>query len=301
MNTTTIRRFSGFSNILKEYESVYFTTHDDQFDNAGGFLIANGFKYIISQKDYPSAMVLSTLGVPDHSMFEYSIQKLNELSRSGKPFFSVFMTASDHGPYIIPPDIDFKPKNNDKQKQIVEYADWSIKRFLQLASAQDWFRNTVFAFIADHGAYSPVTTHTPVTYDMPLSYHHTPLIIYAPYIITQPRQFDCLGGQIDVFPTVMGILNFPYINNTFGIDLLREKRPYMYFSADDKIGCLDRDFFYVFRTNGIETLYKYRDSDTKNYIMQYKSAADSMKAYAFSMLQSAQWITENNKTGTIKF
>ncbi len=294
MNTAVIGEYTGFPNTLKDhgYQSIYFTTHDDQFDNIGGFLSANNFQFIVSLKDYPSEKVLSTLGVPDDYMFEFSIPKLNDLFKDGKPFFAAYMTASDHGPLIIPEDVPFHPRSNDMQHQIVEYADWSIEKFIKLASLQEWFRNTIFVFVADHGS---VTENN--IYDMPLSYHHTPLIIYAPYLLTSAEHFSSLGGQIDIFPTVMGLLNIEYINNTMGVDLLREQRPCIYFCADSKIGCLDQEYFYVFRDNGIESLYKYRDSDVANYFDKNKSKADSLKTYAFSMMQTAQWLISNNKTG----
>ena len=138
------------------------------------------------------------------------------------------MTASDHGPYIIPEY--FKPKPNDLTKQIVEYADWSIGKFISNAKKKRWFENTIFVFISDHGtALSPV-------YEMPLNYHHSPLIILSPNILEESKTYSQIGGQIDVFPTIMGLLNFTYLNNTFGMDLLKAKRPFIYFSADDKYG-----------------------------------------------------------------
>jgi len=98
----------------------------------------------------------------------------------------------------------------------------------------------------------------------------------------------------------MGLLNIPYVNNTMGVDLFREKRPYMHFSADNKIGCIDENFFYVIRDNKIESLYKYRTNDTKNYLANEKQHADSMKNYAFSMMQTTQWMLLNKKTAVPK-
>ena len=295
MNTAIIQEYSGFARTLKDndYRTIYFTTHDDQFDNVGGFLHANAFENIISLKDYPSEKIMSTLGVPDDYMFEFSISKLNNLYKDGKPFFAAFLTASEHGPIIIPKDITFQPHDNDAEMQIVEYADWSIGKFIKLSSQQEWFKNTIFVFVADHGRIMDNNI-----YDMPLSYNHTPLIIHAPYIFPRAHHFEQVGGQIDIFPTVMGLLNINYINNTMGIDLLKEKRPCMYFCADNKIGCLDQDYYYIFRDNGIESLYKYRNSDVKNYISENGSKADNLKNYALSMMQTAQFLISNHKTGT---
>ena len=293
MNAAEIPIYSGFSNTLKTfgYQNAYFTTHDEQFDNVSGFLHANGFGKITSQKDYPSSAVLSTLGVPDHFMFQYSVPLLNDLHKNKKPFFAAFMTASDHGPYVIPENIPFKAKHSDIKKAIVEYADWSIRQFIEQASAQTWFDNTIFVFVADHG--SVVGNNV---YDMPLTYNHIPFIIYAPAILKDYKSVAAFGGQIDIYPTVMGLLGFNYTNNTAGIDLLNEKRPFMYFSADDKIGCLNDSLFYIYRTNGIESLYKYKTIDTKNYLNDYIHIAKEMKDYSFSNLQASQWMISNKKT-----
>jgi len=290
MKGVEILKYNGIASTLKQhgYSSIYFTTHDSQFDNAGGFLSANDYGQIISQKDFPSNKILSTLGVPDDYLFEFSIPILNKLHEKNKPFLAAFMTASDHGPYIIPDY--FFPKSDNVRQQIVEYADWSIGKFIQLSSEQEWFNNTLFVFIADHG--SPMNS----VYDMPLNYFHTPLIFYGPNVLEENRSFDCFGGQIDVFPTILGILGLPYVNNTFGIDLTREERHYTYFYMDDKYGVINQEFFLVVRENGLSSLYKYPEKDTKNYLEDLPDIVDVMDTYAKSHIQAAQWIIQNKKT-----
>lgn len=284
-----IQSYSGISQTLKSfgYQTIFFMTHDDQFDNTGGFLRANGFDEVISQKDYPASMLMSTLGVPDHYLFENSINRLSRMYLKGKPFLAAYMTASDHGPYIIPAGIPFKPKNTDIRKAIVEYADYSISHFLKLASLQPWFSNTYFVFVADHGFSEGGV------YDMPLSYHHTPFIIYAPTLLREAKSFDKMAGQIDIFPTLMGLLNKPFVNNTLGINLLTESRPYIYFSDDDKIACLNAEYFYVYRKNGPHSLYRWKMNDTYNYLASYPKITTSMRNYAFQMIQTSQYMIDN--------
>ncbi len=214
-----IAEYDGISSILSTlgYSTTYFTTHDGQFDNAEGFLRANKFDRVISQKDYPSSKIMTTLGVCDDYLFEYSMPIIDELAEGDKPFFVSFMTASDHGPYFIPEY--FTPKAGDIKQQIVEYADWSLQQLIERSSQKAWFDNTIFVFIADHGA------SMNANYDIALNYHHTPLIIYAPKLIPQKQLVSKIGGQIDFFPSIMGLIKQPYINNTLGIDLLKEERP----------------------------------------------------------------------------
>lgn len=289
MKGSNMLKYNGIASTLKDfdYHTSYFTTHDGQFDNIEGFLLHNSFDKVYAKDEYPAEKILSTLGVPDDYLFEFASSRFDEIYSQNNPFLSVIMTASDHGPYIIPEY--FKPKSSEIKKQIVEYADWSINKFITNASRKAWFENTIFVFIADHGtAISPI-------YEIPLNYHHSPLIIYAPQIIKEPKIFSQIGGQIDVFPTIMGLLKFSYLNNTLGVDLLKEQRPYIYFSADDKIGVLNDSLYLIINNQGNESLFKYKNGDKSNYINGYRDTANKMKQYAFSNIQTAQYLVKNNK------
>src|SRR5690606_4728694 len=114
----------GLPKILKEngYSTYYFTTHDDQFDNIGGFLSANGVERVVSVHDYPSSEVKSTLGVPDHVMFGKVISEMNART-SEKPFFTTILTGSNHTPYILPKNISLKTKLKEMKSKQIEYSD----------------------------------------------------------------------------------------------------------------------------------------------------------------------------------
>ena len=284
-----ISKYNGISSVLKNhgYTTTYFTTHDSQFDNVEGFLRANDFENIISQSSYPIEAVKTTLGVPDDYMFDFSLPIIDKLHSEDKPFFVTFMTASDHGPYYIPDY--FQAKNSDVKQQIVEYADWSLKKFIDKSREKEWFPNTIFIFIADHGA--PINAH----YDISLDYHHSPLIFYAPEILKKNQSVNKIGGQIDIFPTTMGILNLPYINNTLGINLLKSSRPYIFINDDDKVGILDNEFLLIFKKENKSKLYKYKDFDKTDYIDSYPNKAIEMEEYAKSNMQTFQYMLLNNK------
>jgi phosphoglycerol transferase MdoB-like AlkP superfamily enzyme len=278
---------AGIAETLRQYNysTAYFTTHDEYFDNTGAFLRANGFERIVSKDDYPKEKILSPLGVGDDYLFEHAVPVITGIHAKGKPFLAAIMTCSDHGPYIVPSY--FKPKNKEAKRGVVEYVDWSVRKFLRLASKEPWFDNTLFVFLADHGA--SVDTR----YDLPLSYVHTPLIFYSPKLLGETKQFGCLGSQLDVFPTIMGILQLPYLNNTLGIDLQREQRPFAVCYADDKYGVLNREYFYINRENGVTSLYHYKTKDLKDHKMKMPGLVEEMKTYAESMFQTAQWLREN--------
>ncbi len=270
----------GLPTVLKEngYSTYYFTTHDDQFDNIGGFLSANGVEKVISVHDYPSSEVKSTLGVPDHVMFDKIIDELNNRN-SEKPFFVSVLTGSNHTPYVIPENISLQTKSKDIKQQIIEYSDWAIGQFIEKAKQTDWFNNTLFVFVADHGAYKGISP-----YEIALTYHHTPFIFYAPNKLA-PKKDNNLGLQIDtpaMIYSYLGIKN----DETLGIGFDIHSRRYAFFSADDKLGVLDNEYFYIWNRNGQEYLYKYKTQDKTNYIDSLPEKANEMKKYGFAMLMN---------------
>lgn len=295
MDVVTIPKYTGLPNTLKDmgYQTIHFMTHDPQFDNVAGFFSSNGYENIISKGDFPKAQVKSTLGVPDHYMFNFAVPKLNKLHENGKPFFASFMTTSDHVPYIIPDDLPYNPRDLKPNLQIIEYVDWSLKQFFSQAANEAWFDNTLFVVLADHGQY------VRSTYDMPLSYHHSPFIVYCPRLFSKPKSYGKLGLQIDTYPTVMGLLNVPYINNTLGIDLFEENRPFAFFSADNKYGILNHEFYLVVKQEGDQSLYTYKNKATTNYFNKYSNLSDEMRTYSESMTHVSQWLIMNNLTGNI--
>jgi phosphoglycerol transferase MdoB-like AlkP superfamily enzyme len=292
LNTYDQKAFRGLPYWLKQeqYSNYFFTSHDAQFDNLEGFMKFNNFDRVYSQADYPGSEVISTLGVPDHYLFSYLLDRMDEhVQQKNTPFFSYVLTSTDHTPYVLPEGIPFKPTAESKEDKATQYADWAIGKFMRDARQHKWFDNTLFVFVADHGMYLGNT------YAMPLSYNHIPCVFYMPSTL-EPDTISTLGGQIDIMPTVLNFMNIPYSSPSPGIDLFTQQRPYMFFSSDNKIGCIDKEFYYIklFDENK-ELLYKYKDLDTHNFIEEYKSRADSMRSYAEDRIKATHHIIMNKK------
>ena len=285
-----VLQYDGLAATLQKngYQTAYFTTHDKEFDNVAGFLSQNGVERIVSQADYPISEVKTTLGVPDDYMFRFAMPIFDEMASDGRPFCATMMTASDHGPYYIPEY--FEPRSADIRWQIVEYADYSLRKFIEMASEKTWFDNTLFVFVADHGA------ALDTDYSIPLSYFHTPLVFYMPKNL-HPSVNEAIASQMDVFPTVMGILGQSYVNNTFGIDLLNENRRYAYFMGDDKYGVLDGEWLFINKpAEEQKGLYRYVKKEKKNYILEYPEVASEMQKYAESAWQVNEYQLDKKKT-----
>lgn len=232
MKGSVIPVYSGLPTILKDngYQNLFFMTHESQYDNMNAFFRTNGFDEIYAQENYPAEKVVNSFGVQDDFLYQYALPILNKKATSGRPFFTVLLSISNHPPYIIPDY--FKPHSDKPEDQIVEYADWSIKQFITEAEKQPWFDNTIFVLLGDHGK----LVDSPES-EIPQSYNHIPLMIYGKGI--QPEIRAQFGGQIDVAPTLLGLLNIGYIQNNFGINLLKEQRPCIFYTADNLIAAKD--------------------------------------------------------------
>ena len=285
---TSNMKFYGLPTILKEkgYTNYFFVTGSKNFDNMNGFLLPNGFNKIISEEDYSKSEIENGWGVSDKVMFNRVLKECDSLYVKNKPFFVNVLTISSHEWYEVPKwcNHNFFHKNYPKKRY--EFMDLMMKKFMAKAKTKKWFNNTVFIFVGDHGQnFSPV-------YDLNLNYHKIPLIIYSPKYI-KPAVYSNIGLQIDIYPTVCGLFNFSYINNSLGLDLYKQKRKYAYFGSDNKFAVIDDKYFLLYRSKNNISLYKYVNNSKIDLYNENKLKADSMCNYGFSMLQSAQYIIKN--------
>lgn len=292
MKHTFIPLMCGLPHQLKaqNYQTAYMMTHDEDYDNMRGFLLANDFDSVLGQHHFPADESIGTWGLPDHRLLDHAIEHCNAVAGNGKPFLTTIMTCSDHAPYSIPDGIDFSARSKEMAGKIVEYADWSIGRFMQMAAQQEWFGNTLFVFIADHGAAGQSI------YDISLPYHHVPMLFYCPAHIA-PQRCDRLALQLDLYPTLMGMMPYAYDNNTFGLDLLRQRRQLAYFSSDTKIGVLDTAWLYICHVaENNEHLYHWCDTTAGDQIALHRDKADTMRRYAFGLVQHSYNMLESHTT-----
>lgn len=287
MKNSVIPNYYGLPQVLREhqYKNIFFMPHEAQYDNMNGFLLANGFEQLYSQEDYPVLSAANCWGVSDEFLLDYSIPVLTEQSQTNQPFFGVLLTVSNHPPYVIPDH--FHPRTQEPETQIVEFADYAIEKFFAQAKKEVWFDNTIFVLVADHGK----IWHTPL-YTIPTSFNHVPLIIYSPLL--KPELYSAPGGQIDIGPTLLGMLGINYENTGLGIDLLKEKRPCMFFTSDDAVGCIDSTYFYIYKpSEKQEQLFHYATKGTEDLKGELPEVTGQLKEYSWSMLQATQYVTDS--------
>src|SRR5690606_15380921 len=125
-------------------------------------------------------------GISDKNLF---LEANKILARQTKPFFSVIQTADNHRPYTIPEEdrkeFEIKQLPTDSLErngfQSVEeynafrYTDFCYRKFMEAASKEAYFNNTLFVFIGDHGIGGDAGNLFPLAWKE-LTSQHVPLL-----------------------------------------------------------------------------------------------------------------------------
>jgi phosphoglycerol transferase MdoB-like AlkP superfamily enzyme len=184
------------------------------FDNMNAFFDANDYRSVDRRAIPPGRIQHETVwGVADEHLFDQVLEEIDrEKAAQARPVFVHVMTTSNHRPYTYPAGRIDIPSGSGRDGA-VKYTDYAIGRFLKAASAKPWFDDTLFVITADHGANARGTTRIPV------DKYLIPVFLYAPKHIA-PQRIERLMSQIDIPPTVFGLLDFDYYTKFFGRDML---------------------------------------------------------------------------------
>ena len=199
----------------KGYNVKYLYGGDAYFDNMQDFFGGNGYEIVDKKTFKPNEITFQNIwGVCDEDMYNKAITEMNSEFKENKPFFNHIMTVSNHRPFTYPNDKIDIPGDSKSRDGGVKYTDFAMKEFFNKAKKQPWFANTVFVILADHCASSSGKT------ELPVDKYRIPAMIYSPGFIA-PKHYTNLMSQIDVMPTLFGLLNFNYQSKFYGQDVLK--------------------------------------------------------------------------------
>lgn len=213
------------------YKKFYFIGGSTSWANVRGVLTAAIDDVDIVEQTRLKSPVVDVWGVSDKNLF----LEANEMFRAQqRPFFAMIQTSGNHRPYTIPDEdkAAFRPPTpTDAQLEdngfisldeyrAFAYLDWCIGQFMQQARKEAYFKNTIFAFVGDHGIIGVTGPHLPKAWhDLAITQGHTPFLVYAPGRVA-PRRVDSWAQQVDVLPTLASLAGIGYRNTTLGRDLL---------------------------------------------------------------------------------
>ena len=205
--TTTFTPF-----LERGYDCAFFYGGNGSFDYMNRFFSTSGCR-IMDVKVWSKNDVTfkTSWGACDEDLFRKTIAEADTDHAAGKPFHFFCMTTSNHRPYDFPEGrIDI---HSHDRKSAVKYADWAVGNLIEEARKRPWFNDTLFVIVADHCASSAGKS------EIDVSKYHIPAMIYNP-VRVPAKTLTALCSQIDVMPTVFGLMNWNYQTLGYGHDLL---------------------------------------------------------------------------------
>lgn len=218
LTPASMNDYTGLAGILAEegYQTAFF--HGAQNGSMGfeAFAKKTGFQYYYGRTEYEAAHGTDdfdgTWAIWDEPFFQYYAE---EMSKMKQPFMTAIFSASSHHPFAIPDKYKQQfPEEHLPIQKCIRYTDMALGRFFATARKQPWFQNTIFVLTSDHTNQSDHAE-----YQSDLGGFCSPIIIYDP---SQPEGHieDKVAQQIDILPTVLGMLRYPKPYFGFGIDVL---------------------------------------------------------------------------------
>jgi phosphoglycerol transferase MdoB-like AlkP superfamily enzyme len=294
-------------NDFKTHEKFYFIGGSASWANIRGLLTNNITNLQLYEQDQFNAPAIDVWGISDKNLL---LESGKILAKQTKPFFAVIQTAGNHRPYTIPEEDkdEFRlvsvPKDSltrygfesNEELNAFRYTDFCFQKFMEAASKEKYFDNTLFVFIGDHGIPGNAGEMFPEAWTKQrLTSEHVPLLFYAPKLLA-PQRINRISSQIDVLPTIAGLAGISYTNTTLGRDLLdstifSKQLAFIVDPDNAMIGMLNDSVYYrqQIRSNDGETVSIIHNRPVP------ASNTTQLRQLTEGMFEAAKYLLLNNK------
>ena len=293
-----------------EYSKHYFLGGDPEFGNFQGVLNnINDLQMHTGQR--PGIPDVNVWGISDKALF---LEAHSVFRQQQQPFFAYIQTSGNHRPFdktMASTDTDFIRLNADPatlkkygfesvdEFNAFRYFDYCVQQFIETAKKEAYFQNTIFVFVGDHGvAGNAEALYPPVWTEQRLTDEHVPLLFYAPYLLS-PQLRKEVVSQIDVLPTIAGMLHQPYVNTTLGRDLLDpvKKNNYAFITnTADLVGMVTDDFYYIRNINSSEEQLNPMHNGARRFSRQQEdSIRRQLSEFTGAYFETAKYLIMRNE------
>lgn len=254
LTPASMNNYTSIAGLLAKegYQTSYF--HGARRGSMGFMAFANkvGFEEYFGREDFDKDKRFGGeddfdghWGIWDEPFLQYWCAKIGEMKQ---PFMTACFTVSSHTPYVIPKKYkSVFPEEGLPIHKCIRYTDMAIEKFFEVASKQPWFKNTIFVLTSDH---TNLSDHK--QYQTDIGGFCSPIVIYDPSNEKKSGIQNGIAQQIDIMPTVLGILGYDKPFLSFGCDLTTTPM---------------RETFAVNYLNGIYQYCKY------GYVLQFDGQA----------------------------
>ena len=234
----------------KGYATLFFCGSEHGSMGFGAYARSAGVERLVSREDYEARHGTGDFdgywGIWDEPFLQFMGE---ELAATPEPFFATLFTLSSHHPFVVPEQYAATlPDGYTRIHKGVAYDDQAFRRFFHRFGGEEWFRRTIFVFIADHVSSEKFAEKT-------RSYPgnmHIVGFIHTPDGALQGEVRE-VTQQLDIMPTVLGLTGNTEPYFAFGRDVLNEpQRPRWSVSYDGKFRALTDDGAVVLDDSGTE-------------------------------------------------
>ena len=287
--TDLVTTFSPF--LERGYDCAFFYGGDGRFDYMNRFFETAGCRVMdVGAWEKTDITLKTSWGACDEDLFNKTISEADKSHVAGKLFHYFCMTTSNHRPYDFPAGRIDMPSHTGR-RAAVKYSDWAVGDLLAKASKRPWFKDTVFVFCADHCASSAGKS------DLDVTKFHIPAMIYNPSLFP-PQKVSALCSQIDVMPTVFGLLDWNHETLGFGHDRLATGGGSLpnraFISNYQKIALLRNDGLAILKPKAEASLY---DCDVKTGALSARKpdSGGTLLRDTTALYQSASWLFSSGR------
>lgn len=275
----------------RNYDCAFIYGGHGQFDYMNRYFSTSGCRLMdLGEWKKEDVTMKTAWGACDEDLFHKTIAEADVAFAEQRPFHYFCMTTSNHRPYDFP-DGRIDLKSHTGRNAAVKYSDWAIGDLISRAKSKPWFANTLFVICSDHCASSSGKVELNVVK------YHIPAMIYAPSLV-KPQVIDQLASQIDVMPTVYGLLGWEYQSMGFGLDLLNPenaRKPGRAFVSNyQKIALMTDDKLMILKPNRQHSLYRF-NQDNGDLTAITDGSADAALTDTISYYQYASWLFTQGK------
>ena len=232
----------------KGYATLFFCGSEHGSMGFGAYARSAGVERLVSREDYEARHGTGDFdgywGIWDEPFLQFMGE---ELAATPEPFFATLFTLSSHHPFVVPEQYAATlPDGYTRIHKGVAYDDQAFRRFFHRFGGEEWFRRTIFVFVADHVSSEKFAEKT-------RSYPgnmHIVGFIHTPDGALQGEVRE-VTQQLDIMPTVLGLTGNTEPYFAFGRDVLNEpQRPRWSVSYDGKFRALTDDGAVVLDDSG---------------------------------------------------